>query len=237
VHVRRAKIVCTLGPASDEQSIVDDLVHAGMDVARLNFSHGTHADHAERIQRIRRAAANVERPVAILQDLCGPKIRAGHFPGGHFDVPTDSRVALVEARGELAYPGEIPITYEGLVEDLEEGDEVLLDDGRVTVRVVRSSTTSASEAVAVARRAAAGSVGVHLPSRRVRISALTEKDKADLAFGLGHRRRLRRAELRAHGRRHQARARDLRGVGAPHAHRREDRDAAGHRQPRRHPVA
>lgn len=184
MHVRRAKIVCTLGPASDEQSIVDDLVHAGMDVARLNFSHGTHADHAERIQRIRRAAANVERPVAILQDLCGPKIRAGHFPGGHFDVPTDSRVALVEARGELAYPGEIPITYEGLVEDLEEGDEVLLDDGRVTLRIVQK-LNGRVEAVAVAGGPLRDRVGVHLPSRRVRLSALTEKDKADLSFGLG----------------------------------------------------
>src|SRR5690349_23656481 len=100
-----------------------------MDVARLNFSHGSHEEHGRRFQAVRAAAEACDKPVAILQDLCGPKIRAGKFEGGTMDVPTDGQVVLVEATKDQQHggPGEMPILYEGLAEDLQPGDIVLVD--------------------------------------------------------------------------------------------------------------
>lgn len=185
VLVRRAKIVCTIGPASDDRAVLEQLIRAGMDVARLNFSHGSHEEHARRIAAVRAASETCEKPVAILQDLGGPKIRAGRFPGGTMELEPDQVVALVETPrdGSAARPGEIPISYEGLAEDLQPGDIVLLDDARVVLTVTRIEGgrvhATATQAGPLRDR-----VGVHLPSRRVRISTLTEKDKADLSFGL-----------------------------------------------------
>jgi pyruvate kinase len=184
VLVRRAKIVCTIGPACDEQPALEQLIRAGMDVARLNFSHGSHEEHARRFATIRAAGEACDKPVAILQDLCGPKIRCGRFPGGTRELLADSMVKLVEARpNALAEPGEIPVQYEGLAQDLRQGDVVLLDDGRVVVTITKVEEESVTAAVTQGG-ALRDRVGVHLPARRVRIASLTEKDKADLSFGL-----------------------------------------------------
>jgi pyruvate kinase len=182
--IRRAKIVCTIGPASDDQATLEQLIRAGMDVARQNFSHGSHEEHARRLATIRAAAEACGKPVAILQDLCGPKIRCGRFKGGTAEATTGEAVWLVEAqKDEPASPGEIPIGYEGLTQDLQTGDVVLIDDGRVVVTVTRIEGNRVQAAVThgggLRDRA-----GVHLPSRRVRLATLTEKDKADLSFGL-----------------------------------------------------
>ena len=96
--IRRAKIVCTIGPASDDQVTLEQLVRAGMDVARLNFSHGSHEEHARRLSTVRAAAETCNKPVAILQDLCGPKIRCGRFKGGTAEATTGETVWLVEPR-------------------------------------------------------------------------------------------------------------------------------------------
>src|SRR5512144_970084 len=96
VLIRRAKIVCTIGPACDEKGTLEQLIRAGMDVARLNFSHGSHEEHGKRFATIRAAAEACDKPVAILQDLCGPKIRAGRFPGGTRELTADSLVTLVD---------------------------------------------------------------------------------------------------------------------------------------------
>lgn len=185
VLIRRAKIVCTLGPASDDQATLEQLIRAGMDVARLNFSHGSHEEHGRRIETVRAAAEACDKPVAILQDLCGPKIRCGRFEGGTMEVPTDTVVSLIETRpdGTPSKSGEIPISYEGLAEDLQLGDVVLLDDGRIILTVTHVEGGRIAAAVThggVIR----DRVGVHLPARRVRLATLTEKDKADLSFGL-----------------------------------------------------
>src|ERR1700761_4894904 len=116
VLVRRAKIVCTIGPACDDQVSMEQLIRAGMDVARLNFSHGSHEDHAKAIATVRAAADACDKPVAILQDLCGPKIRAGKFPDGFREIADDTVVTLVEAGEGVAGAGEIPIQYEGLAQ-------------------------------------------------------------------------------------------------------------------------
>ena len=185
VLVRRAKIVCTIGPACSDQPSLEQLIRAGMNVARLNFSHGTHEEHARVFALVRAAAEACDRPVAVLQDLCGPKIRAGRFVGGTAEFRTDAAAMLRQITPEhmTADPGEVLIDYEGLAEDLHAGDVILLDDGRVVVTVTRADGdvvhASVTQGGTLRDR-----VGVHLPASRVRISSLTEKDKADLSFGL-----------------------------------------------------
>ena len=181
--LRRAKIVCTIGPASDAPEALEELLVAGMDVARLNFSHGTHEEHGARITRIREVSSKAGKHVAILQDLCGPKIRCGVFPDGWVEIETGEKVKLVTAAGEPAAPSTVPIAYPWLSEDLQEGDAVLIDDGRVALEV---NGVGAQEVEAVVRH---GGIirdrsGVHLPAERVRIDTLTDKDKRDLSFGL-----------------------------------------------------
>ncbi|HHH27171.1 MAG TPA: pyruvate kinase, partial [Polyangiaceae bacterium] len=185
--IRRAKIVCTIGPASDDPNVLAEVIQAGMNVARLNFSHGTHEEHAARIARIRDVARQCDREVAILQDLCGPKIRCGRFEGGSLDLEADAEVELVEAPLEpdaVTSGGVIPVQYPGLVDDMKVGDQVLLDDGRVGLEIV--STTGKLLAKVTQAGQLRDKVGVHLPAERVRIATLTEKDKRDLSFGLSH---------------------------------------------------
>ncbi len=197
--LRRAKLVCTLGPACDSLEGLRALIAAGMDVARLNFSHGTHEEHGGRLARLRKAAELEHKAVSVLQDLCGPKIRTGSFPR-KFDLPSGVEIALVEgdSSGDERV---VPIQYEGLANDVRLGDRILFDDGRLVLTVL------AVDGPRVRARVDQGGgmrdhVGVHLPSKTMRISALTEKDKEDLSFGLSSGSRLHRDELRSPGRRH-----------------------------------
>jgi pyruvate kinase len=179
--LRRAKLVCTLGPACDSIEGLRGLIAAGMDVARLNFSHGTHEEQGARLSRVRQASDLERKSVAVLQDLCGPKIRTGSFPA-KFDLPSGAEVTLTE--GETSSSERIiPIQYEGLAADVRLNDRIMFDDGRLVLTVLRI------EGDQVRARVDQGGgmrdhVGVHLPSKTLRISALTEKDKQDLDFGL-----------------------------------------------------
>ena len=156
-----------------------------MDVARLNFSHGSHAEHAKRLETLREVATACKKPVAALQDLCGPKIRAGSFPRGAYVLPPKGEVALVETKSKAPVEEEdtIPIIYEGLAEDVQPGDAILIDDGRVALRVKRVDGGRVLCDI-IQTGTVRDQAGVHLPSRSVRISTLTEKDKEDLNFGL-----------------------------------------------------
>ncbi len=179
--MRRAKLVCTLGPACDSPTALGDLIDAGMDVARFNFSHGTHEEHGARLARLREACTERRKAVAALQDLCGPKVRTGTF-SAPFALPSGSDVTLFE--GDDSHDDHaIPIQYEGLAADVRVGDKVLFDDGRIAIEV------TGVEGDKVRGHVEQGGgmrdhVGVHLPSRTMRLSALTEKDKEDLTFGL-----------------------------------------------------
>lgn len=181
--LRRAKLVCTLGPACDSLDGLRGLIAAGMDVARFNFSHGTHEEHGSRLARLRKASELENKSVAVLQDLCGPKIRTGSFPR-KFDLPAGVDIVLFE--GESSNDERVvPIQYEGLAADVRVGDRILFDDGRLVLTVL------GVEGDKVRARVDQGGgmrdhVGVHLPSKTMRISALTEKDKQDLAFGLSN---------------------------------------------------
>jgi pyruvate kinase len=152
-----------------------------MDVARLNFSHGTHDEHSARLARLRQASELERKSVAILQDLCGPKIRTGTFPR-KFDLPSGVDVTLVEGDSS-ADERVIAIQYEGLAGDVRVGDRILFDDGRLVLTVL------GVDGHRVRARVDQGGgmrdhVGVHLPSKTMRLSALTAKDKEDLVLGL-----------------------------------------------------
>jgi pyruvate kinase len=179
MRLRRAKIVCTIGPASDGAADIGALIDAGMDVARLNFSHGTRDEHARRIETIRACSRAAGKPIAVLQDLAGPKIRTGH--GGPASVATGASVDLVA--GAAGAPDAIAVEYEGLAEDLRPGDVVRLDDGRIVLRVVRVGGGRVACAVEQGGPVR-DRIGANLPSRRVRLSAPTPADRQDLAFGL-----------------------------------------------------
>ncbi len=179
--IRRAKLVCTLGPACDSPDGLRDLIDAGMDVARFNFSHGTHEEHGARLKRLREASADKKKAISALQDLCGPKVRTGVFPG-KFELKTGSTVFLIEG-DKSADETIIPIQYEGLTGDVRVNDKILFDDGRIVLNVLGVE----GEKVKVHVEQGGGMrdhVGVHLPSKTMRVSALTEKDKQDLVFGL-----------------------------------------------------
>ncbi|HVR62776.1 MAG TPA: pyruvate kinase [Polyangia bacterium] len=181
--VRRAKIVCTLGPASDSLESIRSLIDAGLDVARLNFSHGTHDEHGRRLALVRQASDAVGKPVAVLQDLCGPKIRSGR--GGPAALADSSEVFLCE--GKAGDARTLAIDYPGLADDLHVGDVVRMDDGRIVLRVTDTGgRTGRLTAVVEQGETPRDRMGVSLPSRRVRMPALTDQDRVDLAFGLEH---------------------------------------------------
>ncbi len=178
---RKAKIICTIGPASSSAQTIADLIHGGMDVARLNFSHGETDEHRLRIERIRRIARALRRPVAILQDLQGPKIRVGTFEGGKLLVREGDQVTLT-TRDVLGGGAVIKITAKTLPRDLRRGETVLFDDGRIRMEVERVKKFE------VVCRVKVGGIlsdhkGINLPDSELSIRALTEKDEKDLRFG------------------------------------------------------
>ena len=177
--LRHAKIVCTLGPASDDVKAIGALIDAGMDVARLNFSHGTHDEHARRLAAVRAEGLARGKPIAVLQDLQGPKIRTGR--GLPATIATGETVTLAE--GNTGAPSTIAIEYAGLAADLHPGDPVRLDDGRISLRVEQIAGGRVVCAV-LQGGALRDRMGVTLPSKRVRLPALTDQDRQDLAHGL-----------------------------------------------------
>ncbi len=179
MEVRRAKIVCTIGPAVGSREELRRLIESGMDVARLNFSHGTADDHRQFATLIREESQALGKPVAILQDLCGPKIRTGFT--GPDAVEAGSMVSLVE--GSSGTKDTIAIDYQGLTQDVHEGDRILLGDGHVELEVVNIREFRV-EAKVLHGGPLRARMGVNLPSKRVRLATITDKDKKDLAVGL-----------------------------------------------------
>ncbi|MBZ5547944.1 MAG: pyruvate kinase [Acidobacteriia bacterium] len=184
-RVRRAKIICTIGPACDSEECIRDLMNLGMDVARLNFSHGTHAEHARRIQRLRRVARSLKRTICILQDLQGPKIRTGRLKNGK---PVELETGSVLTITPRKVPGTatlISTDFAALAREVEPGARVLLSDGRIELRV-RALHGDDVECEVRNGGMLAEHQGINLPGAAVSIPALTEKDKLDLRFGLSH---------------------------------------------------
>ena len=180
--MRRAKIVCTLGPAVDSPEKIRDLIAAGMNMARLNLSHGGYVEHQKRLDQVRAAADNAGVPIAILVDLQGPKIRLGRFKEGPHDLERGDVFTITtdEIEGSKDRVG---TTYKGLTGDCKAGDRILIDDGKVTVEV-----TSINGNDVITRVIEPGTVsnnkGINLPGVAVSVPALSEKDIDDLRWGL-----------------------------------------------------
>ena len=182
IRIPRTKVVCTLGPATASPEAIGALMEAGLSVARINFSHGTHEQHARTIAMVREAAAQRGRPVAILGDLQGPRIRMGELAAPVSVAPGDELVLCFErdATGD-----DLPVTYDDIASDVTAGDRILVDDGlielvvlavegpRVRVRVVYGGTIKRHK-------------GLNLPGVAVSAPSITEKDRADAAFAVAH---------------------------------------------------
>lgn len=182
---RRAKIVCTLGPASNTEDMIRELMHAGMDVARLNFSHGTHDEHARVIDRLRKVAVQEGRTVCILQDLQGPKIRTGSL---HNHMPVmlkqGARVTIT-TRDVPGTSALISTSFDALPREVERGSRILLSDGKLSL-IVRAVHGQDVECEVVDGGLLAEHQGINLPGTIVSVPSLTDKDIKDLKFGLKH---------------------------------------------------
>ena len=185
--MRRAKIVATLGPASSDPETIQRLLAAGVDVARLNFSHGRLEDHAEVLDRLRASSRRLVKAVAVLQDLQGPKIRTGRLKAGKVGVLLENgQETVITTEGDFAGDEKLVCTtYRHLAEDVRPGDRLLVDDGLLELRVL------ATDGVRARCEVVEGGVlkehkGINLPGVALRAEAMSDKDRRDLAFGLAH---------------------------------------------------
>ncbi|KRF22560.1 MULTISPECIES: pyruvate kinase [unclassified Phycicoccus] len=183
--MRRAKIVCTLGPAVSTPEGIRQLVDAGMDVARLNLSHGEYADHEKIYQEIRRASDETGHAVGVLVDLQGPKIRTARFKDGPVDLVNGAEFTITtrDVEGSVT---EVGTTYKGLPGDVRPGDLLLIDDGKVCLQATDVSETDVKCVVTVGGTVS-NNKGINLPGVAVSVPALSEKDKEDLRWALGLR--------------------------------------------------
>jgi pyruvate kinase len=186
--IRQTKIVATIGPASADESMLRELLKAGVNVCRLNFSHGTHEDHEKVLERVRRLEVELGRPVAVLQDLCGPKIRTGKLPGGQVELVAGQEITLVAGDDKVTGDASrIGASYEDLASDASPGERVLLDDGLIELVVL---STNAAKREVRCRVIYGGTLkerkGINLPETKLRMPSVTAKDREDLAWGLEH---------------------------------------------------
>lgn len=178
---RKARIICTLGPSSSSPEVLEAMMRAGMDVARLNFSHGTHDEHRARVNLIRKISKKVGKPIALLQDVQGPKVRLGRFSAGVAEVVTGQKVTLT-TRNVLGNKDVLPTPIKTMTRDVKKGDPVLLDDGRVRLEVLGVKGPD------IACQVVIGGVlkdkkGINLPGAAVSVPTITAKDLEDLKFG------------------------------------------------------
>lgn len=180
--IPKTKIVCTIGPSSNSFDTIKSMIEKGMGVARLNFSHGTHQDHGEMMDKIRKASSEVGRPVAILQDLCGPKIRVGEIPSPGVQLRSGETLVLTTDKSS-ARENHVPVSYSGLPSQVKAGDRILLADGMMELIVERTTLSEISCSV-VTGGLLTSHKGINLPTSSLDIPAITEKDRRDLMFGL-----------------------------------------------------
>jgi pyruvate kinase len=182
MRYRNAKIVCTIGPSSSNSEVITSLIKNGMNVARLNFSHGDHLTHRKNIELIKNISQKYKKPVAILQDLQGIKIRVGLIEGGEIELKRGGAILLMPGEG-VSNHNRIFISYRALIRDTKTGDSILLDDGLIQLSVINKDKN------AVKARIIEGGIlksrkGVNLPGVKLSARSFTEKDENDLVFGL-----------------------------------------------------
>jgi pyruvate kinase len=181
--IHRTKIVATIGPASDSPDMIRKMLLAGMNVARLNFSHGKYDDHAERIQRLRHAAEELDLSLMLLQDLQGPKIRVGDLPAEGMQLTVGELITLVPIADYTGQLHTVGIDYPYVAEEAEPGTQVLLDDGLLELRVEKVDG-NAVQCQVIEGGLLKSHKGVNFPTLNLRLPSMTEKDKRDLDFGI-----------------------------------------------------
>ncbi len=184
-YFRRTKIVATIGPASSSPEMISQLIKAGMDVARLNFSHGSYEDHAKTIAVIRQISEELSTPITLMQDLQGPKIRVGQLPGGEIILEPGATIAIVPEKEFKGEPNTFPIDYPHAADEAKPGTAILLADGlfQLEVTAIKSSSLICKVidgGILTSRK------GVNFPDLKLTLPSLTEKDRQDLEFGLKH---------------------------------------------------
>ena len=182
---RRAKIVCTIGPSCSSENALRELMRTGMDVARLNFSHGTHEEHARIMERLRRAAGKQGRTICILQDLQGPKIRTGRLRDRRAVVLKTGSTLTITPRNVLGTASLVPTSFRGLAQEVGAGSRILLHDGQIEL-VVKAIHGEDIECEVVNGGMLGEHQGINLPGAALSVPSLTEKDRRDLEFGLKH---------------------------------------------------
>lgn len=182
--MRRTKIICTIGPASESEETLEKLMHAGMNIARLNFSHGDHEEHLNRIKRIRKVSKKLEKHIGILLDTKGPEIRTHNMKDGVVHLVKNQKLA-VHMNEVLGDSEKISISYNGLIHDVKVGDEILIDDGIITLKIDALDydnevihTTVLNEGEVKNKK------GVNVPQVKVNLPSMTEKDESDILFGI-----------------------------------------------------
>lgn len=180
---KRTKIICTIGPASSSVSMLVRMMNAGMNVCRLNFSHGTHSEHKQLMKHIRSAAKKSKKTVAILQDLQGPKMRVGDLPEEGVDLRKGQKIQFSTAVDEYESNKPMPVTYKTLHKDVKKDHRILMDDGRLEAKVtqVRGRIITAQVTVGGILKS---HKGMNLPDSKISTSSFTDKDHEDLLFGL-----------------------------------------------------
>lgn len=182
--MRRTKIICTIGPASESEETLEKLMHAGMNIARLNFSHGDHEEHLNRIKRIRKVSKKLGKHIGILLDTKGPEIRTHNMKDGVVHLVKNQKLA-VHMNEVLGDSEKISISYNGLIHDVKVGDEILIDDGIITLKIDELDydnevihTTVLNEGEVKNKK------GVNVPQVKVNLPSMTEKDESDILFGI-----------------------------------------------------
>ena len=184
--IHRTKIVATIGPASSSREMIREMVDRGMNVARLNFSHGSYEDHAQVVSLLRSLSEELDTPITILQDLQGPKIRVGILPDEGIELIEGEKLTLVPQTEDIKDSATVSIDYPHLAEEAQPGEQILLDDGLLELEI------TAIEGKAVICQVIEGGIlksrkGVNLPSLNLRLPSMTEKDKQDLEFGIAQK--------------------------------------------------
>ena len=179
---RRAKIIATLGPATSERDAIEDLFTAGADVFRLNFSHGSRSDHENRLEIVRALERKYERPIAVMADLQGPKLRISAMKGGGADLADHGKVRL-ELGSDSGDAERIFLPHPEIFQALEPGTDVLLDDGKIRLRISASGADRAEADIVTGGRLT-DRKGVNIPNAVLPLAAITDKDRADLEFAL-----------------------------------------------------
>jgi pyruvate kinase len=182
--MRKAKIVCTIGPASESIEKLSQLIDAGMNVARLNFSHGDHEEHGQRIKNIREAAAKAGKTVGILLDTKGPEIRTNNMENDGFELQQGASV-IVSMKEVLGTPEKFSVTYEGLIDDVDTGSKILLDDGLIGLEVTEIDKANGEIHTVVSNSGMLkNKKGVNVPGVSVNLPGITDKDAKDIIFGI-----------------------------------------------------